>query len=213
MHSEEDSVGFWPGYVAAVASLVQALLLLSAVLAMAVFQLGLTIGQQVDAKTALAMTKEMPLDNAAQKAVIHKNEAKTALAMTKKMPSDSAAHKAVMPKDDAEAPLKVTFSDSVWQLSASEVTQVTAVVRQLQQQEVPRWRMWLPTQTDDPRKRRLGFLRVMAVRNVLLAIGVSAEKIDVQLVQVAESDGVGRRSADEQTVYVSPAMDASKEAR
>ena len=184
MHSEEDSVGFWPGYVAAVASLVQALLLLSAVLAMAVFQMGMTIGQQMDAKAAMAMTI--------------------------KMLSDSDAKKAEQQKDDAEAPLNVSFSDAVWQLSESEVAQVLAELRQLQRQPVSRWRVWLPTQTDDPRKRRLGFLRVMALRNVLIKSGVAADKIDVQLLQVAEVEGTGRRSADAQSVYVSPIAAAVK---
>ncbi len=184
MHAEEDSVGFWPGYVAAVASLVQALLLLSAVLAMAVFQLGMTIGLQMDAKAALAMT-------------------------IKKL-SDTTANKAAMQKDDVEAPLSVTFSDSVWQLSEGEVAQVSTELRQLQRQSVPRWRVWLLTQTDDPRKRRLGFLRVMALRNALLKNGVAADKIDVQLVQVTESEGAGQRSVSEQTVYVSPVAVTSK---
>lgn len=185
MHAEgADDVGFWPGYVAAVASLVQALLLLSAVLAMAVFQMGMTIGQQMDAKAALAMTI--------------------------KLMSDNEAKKAEQKKDDTEAPLSVTFSDSVWQLSESEVAQVLAELRQLQRQPAMRWRVWLSTQTDDPRKRRLGFLRVMALRNVLVKSGVPTDKMDVQLVQVAESESTNRRSTDAQTVYVSPVTPGSK---
>jgi hypothetical protein len=185
MHAEEDSAGFWPGYVAAVASLVQALLLLSAVLAMAVFQLGLLIGQQMDAKAALAMTIEKL--------------------------SDTAADQAARQKDDAEAPLNVTFSDAVWQLSEGEAAQVTNELQQLQQrQAVTRWRVWLPTQTDDPRKRRFGFLRVMALRNVLIKSGIAPDKIDVQLLQVAEAEGVDRRSADAQTVYISPQIAPTK---
>lgn len=184
MHAEEDSAGFWPGYVAAVASLVQALLLLSAVLAMAVFEMGILIGQQMDAKAALAMTIEKL--------------------------SDTTANRAAMQKDDAEAPLNVTFSDSVWQLSESEAAQVSSELHHLQRQAVTRWRVWLATQTDDPRKRRLGFLRVMALRNALIKSGVAADKIDVQLLQVAETEGADQRSADAQTVYVSPQAAATK---
>ncbi len=45
----EDDAGFWPGYVAAVACLVQSLLLISGVMAITIFMIGLQAGKRVDA--------------------------------------------------------------------------------------------------------------------------------------------------------------------
>lgn len=47
MHTEDESGGFWPGYVAAVASLVLSLLLIAAVLALTLYQVGMLAGKKV----------------------------------------------------------------------------------------------------------------------------------------------------------------------
>lgn len=61
---DEESAGFWPGYVAAVACLVQSLLLLCAVMAMTVYQLGILAGRKIEAAAVAAVVPPPATDSA-----------------------------------------------------------------------------------------------------------------------------------------------------
>jgi hypothetical protein len=50
--------GFWPGYVAAMASLVQSLLLLMVILAFAIYQMSVLIGKRVDQAVAITLAEQ-----------------------------------------------------------------------------------------------------------------------------------------------------------
>lgn len=51
--------GFWPGYVAAMASLVQSLLLLTVILAFAIYQMSVLAGKRVDQAVSIVMAEQM----------------------------------------------------------------------------------------------------------------------------------------------------------
>lgn len=50
--------GFWPGYVAAMASLVQSLLLLTVILAFAIYQMSVLAGKRVDQAVSIVMAEQ-----------------------------------------------------------------------------------------------------------------------------------------------------------
>lgn len=51
--------GFWPGYVAAMASLVQSLLLLTVILAFAIYQMSVLAGKRVDQAVSIVMAEQV----------------------------------------------------------------------------------------------------------------------------------------------------------
>lgn len=51
--------GFWPGYVAAMASLVQSLLLLTVILAFAIYQMSVLVGKRVDQAVSIVMAEQI----------------------------------------------------------------------------------------------------------------------------------------------------------
>lgn len=51
--------GFWPGYVAAMASLVQSLLLLTVILAFAIYQMSVLAGKRVDQAVSIVMAEQI----------------------------------------------------------------------------------------------------------------------------------------------------------
>ena len=51
--------GFWPGYVAAMASLVQSLLLLTVILAFAIYQMSVLAGKRVDQAVSIVLAEQV----------------------------------------------------------------------------------------------------------------------------------------------------------
>ena len=158
MHQEEEqNGGFWPGYVAAVACLVLSLLLISAVMAITIMQLGVSVGQMMDAKEAAAM-----------------------VAASKPLPSSPPVD--LPPPAPLKQPtLELTFPKDAWRLDEAARTQLRAEVEQLTRQGVKGWTLSLPAHTNDTLKRRAAYLQLMAVRNVMLEAGVAGDQIDIRM--------------------------------
>lgn len=159
MHQEEEqNGGFWPGYVAAVACLVLSLLLISAVMAITIMQLGVSVGQMMDAKEAAAMVAaSKPLQTSP--------------------PLDLPA-----PVKLKQPTLELSFPKDAWRLDDAARTQLRAEVEKLTRQGVKGWTLTLPTHTNDSLKRRAAYLQLMAVRNVMLEAGVAGDQIDIRMV-------------------------------
>ena len=157
MHQEEEeNGGFWPGYVAAIASLVLSLLLISAVMAITIMQLGVSVGQMMEAKQAAAM-----------------------VATTKRLqvlpPVDRP------PVGLQQPTLELTFPQDKWRLDDAARTRLHAELVQLNQKGVKGWTLSLQTNTSDSLKRRAAYLQLMAVRNVMLEAGVTGDQIDMRM--------------------------------
>lgn len=159
MHQEEDNGGFWPGYVAAVACLVLSLLLISAVMAITIMQLGVSVGQMVDAQMAEQM----------------------AAAAEQPPPAD------VPPPPPAEATLpslELMFPPDAWRLDEAARKRMLAEIARLMKQGVKEWTVSLQTDTNDSLRRRAAYLQLMAVRNVMLEAGVLGSKIELRMLDV-----------------------------
>lgn len=162
MHAQDESGGFWPGYVAAVASLVLSLLLIAAVLALTIYQVGLLAGKKVQAAAAAVVVPEA------------------------KAPDDGGAGASLL------GAMVLEFPEQGWRLDAAAQAQLRELIAQQVLRGAQYWRLSLRTDTEDPLRLRGGYLRLLSVRNILLEAGVSGRQVDVRLIHTPEEEGAGR---------------------
>jgi hypothetical protein len=153
---------YWPGYVAAMASLVQSLLLLAVILAYAIYEMGLLAGKRVDQAVALAMA-----DESVQPVPIDED--------TKKNPAKLVQKLKTMGSSEFE------FPHNIWQLDEGSSSKVRAEVKKRVGQRASTWLIWVETDTDHAFKRRLAYLRIMVVRNELIRAGIQASQIETRI--------------------------------
>ena len=158
MHQEEDNGGFWPGYVAAVACLVLSLLLISAVMSITIMQLGVSVGQMVDAQIAAQM----------------------AAAAEQTPPADVPP-----PPAQANLPsLELMFPPDAWRLDDAARKRLLAEIDRLMKRGVKEWTVSLQTDTNDSLRRRAAYLQLLAVRSVMLEAGVLGSQIELRMLEV-----------------------------
>jgi hypothetical protein len=162
MHTEDESGGFWPGYVAAVASLVLSLLLIAAVLALTIYQVGMLAGKKVNAAAAAVVVQE---------------------------PSAGESEDG---KGRRVGEVMLEFPERGWRLDEAALTQLREQIRQLVRKGARHWELSLHTDTEDPQHLRGGYLRLLAVRNVLLEVGVAGQQVDVRLIHASGDGAAGR---------------------
>jgi uncharacterized membrane protein len=164
MHQEENG-GFWPGYVAAVACLVLSLLLISAVMAITIMQLGASVGKMVDQQTA--------------KAMVAARQAQT-------LPSSALPTK---PVPGRQSTLELLFPQDAWRLDEVAHKLLLTELDRLIRSGVRGWTISLMTDTSDSLKRRVAYLQLIAVRNVMLEAGVIGDQIVIHMSDV-KRDGI-----------------------
>lgn len=162
--NSDDDAGYWPGYVAAVACLVQSLLLLSVVMAVTLYQLGMLAGRS-------------------------------------RLEQDTTPQ-----PNPAALGIALVFPSATWRIDKAARERLRAEVEKQRREGVTHWRISLRTQTDNAMKRRGGYLRLMIVRNELIALGVLGNRIEVRLYDIPDDDQSGG-----QTVRIEPMMDDGAE--
>ncbi|WP_397392087.1 hypothetical protein [Polynucleobacter sp.] len=164
--SGEDS-SVWQGYVAAVASLAQAMLFLMAVLVIALMQ----VSAEIDMSSNALMKKskgEKPPAPAASKAAAPK-KAEGALTQTKLAGEPSALYKLI-------------FSEKIVALSREESADLRRLIEERQGGlKGGLWDIFAITDIADSEAKRLAYLRVVEVRNLLIQRGIPASSIQTSL--------------------------------
>ena len=211
--SDDGADIFWPGYVDAVTNLVLNLLFMLTIMIVAVFMFALELSRHKDnaAATATAPTETVPTPapqtpqeqvvalqkevDALRKQVLQKND----------IPKDQKVvnAKTPLPKPDKElreiTPLGggvvVNFAKDAVALSGSEAETLNAALGPMVAAGRARVEVLVPTGFSEA--RRIGFYRVMAVRNQLIAAGLKADAIEVLI----RDGSVG---AENSRVVVSP---------
>lgn len=163
--SGEDS-SVWQGYVAAVASLAQAMLFLMAVLVIALMQ----VSAEIDMSSNALMKKskgEKPPAPAASKAAPKKAEG--APTQTKLAGEPSALYKLI-------------FSEKIVALSREESADLRRLIEERQGGlKGGLWDIFAITDIADSEAKRLAYLRVVEVRNLLIQRGIPASSIQTSL--------------------------------
>ena len=184
----EEEAGFWPGYVAAVAGLVQGLLIMAMALGISIYALG-----------KLAVAEEYAEQAAKDQAARDKAAAAAAAVAAR----DVAGPWPVGPRPASASTLPppllqprpvglpvatalvgtISFYGDAVDLPDTSAGDVAAMVARHRAAGAVRWRLTLAAPLADPRARRAGYLRLLSIRRALLAAGVDVAEISAGLVE------------------------------
>ena len=204
--SDDGSEVFWPGYVDAVTNLVLNLLFMLTIMIVAVFMFALELSRHKDqpvvvdspppvksqAEEIAALQKQIELLK--QQAVAKTEPKNNQKVITANTPL-AKPEKELRELTPSGGGVIVNFVKDAVVLSASEAQTLRAALGPLVASGGARVEVLVPTGFSEA--KRIGFYRVMAVRNQLIGLGVPADKIDVQI-----RDGAG--SSENSRVMVSP---------
>jgi hypothetical protein len=207
--SDDGSDVFWPGYVDAVTNLVLNLLFMLTIMIVAVFMFALELSRHKDQPVVdVTPPTEKPLANQAEEiAALQKQiELLKQQALIRSEPkTNQKVVTANTPLAKPEKDLReltssgggviVNFVKDAVVLSAAEAETLRVALGSLVASGGARVEVLVPTGFSEA--KRIGFYRVMAVRNQLIGLGLPADKIEVQI-----RDGAG--SAENSRVMVSP---------
>lgn len=170
----------WPGYVAAIASLVLSLLLLLAILVFALTQVGNLVSNYREAimKAVLAaerfrsseavepMEKDMPKPMPATREF--------------ERPPAPKALKAITPENTLHQ-ISLIFSAGVADIPEPEKLLLESAIQKIPQAAESHWRIYSSTYANDPLMERVTFLLMLATRRTLVGQGIPEKRIELQL--------------------------------
>lgn len=193
----EEEAGFWPGYVAAVSGLVQGLLIMAMALGISIYALGrLAATAAAGAKKAAVAPVLPPALGETPVPALPPFEAGVPppapppLATIGPQPSPPRG----LPVPPRIITATVTFFGDAVDLPATSVADVKDILEAHRSGGAERWRLTLAADLSNPRERRAGYLRLMAIRSVLIGSGIPAGQVQLQLV-AREAGSAGDGSA------------------
>ena len=189
--ANDDDPGFWPGYVAAIAGLVQGLLIMTMALGISIFALGQLASVSKRGKVALAAPEPAP---ALAPGAVPTTLPDYVPPQSPLAPPQVGGFAPEQPPPSAQPgrPTTLTFEgDAVAIPGTSEADIVAAIERDKAAGSVS-WQVRLAANLDNPRDRRAGYLRLLAMRNILVNAGVAPARVDVRLIDgPAPKEGEG----------------------
>lgn len=189
-HDDEDP-GFWPGYVAATAGLVQGMLIMSMALGIAIFALG-SVSTGGPEGSARPIGPGGPLDAA---------PLLPALAPVP-IPERMAMRAAAPIPDEALRPIRVSFEGDATVTPASTASVIGDAISQRGALGVRRWLLVSAGDLTDPRQSRATYVRIMGVRAVLMNLGVPSNAIEMRM----ENAGTSTTDAGGGAVLIEPIL-------
>jgi hypothetical protein len=177
MSSDNHNSTVWQGYVAAVASLAQSMLFLMAVLTIALMQIAQQIGTGDPTQPISKTGKESP----------------------KHEPLKPAVSSAASSKPDT-AHLKIVFVRDAIELDKAQRKELASPLASISLKPDECWLLWTEYSKEDAGMQREAYLRLLAIRSVMIGNGVKDALIDLKLVK---KEGA-LAHATEMNVYVDP---------
>ena len=205
--TEGEDAGVWPGYVAAMAGLVQSLLFVSAILALSLLQVSMLAGKKIDehlARMAEGTSKAQPRAPEEDKNAPPQRkpvEVAPPVAEPNVLVPQPDAETAVAHEDVAEGQLSLRFVEDQVVLSAQARERLIAEVRRRLALGETQWQAQLEFDGSSSLARRAGYLRLMSARSALLEAGVEPAQLQVRLLESAS----GRGTAQAQSLKLVPA--------
>ena len=168
-HDGEDP-GFWPGYVAATAGLVQGMLIMSMALGIAIFALS-SVSSGGPEGSVRPIGPGGPLDVA---------PTLPALA-PEPIPQRMALPAAAPVPDAALRPIRIAFEGDATITPSSTANVIGNAISERAALGVRRWLLVSAGDLSDPRQSRAAYVRLMGVRAVLMNVGVPANAIEMRM--------------------------------
>jgi hypothetical protein len=189
----------WQGYVAAIASLAQAMLFLLAILTVAISQIAAQIA--FDERGAVS---ESPLRTAAPAATPRDPERTAAPSRPAEasVPSESAVPVAPARVDTPQAPagaaeriaaqFRIVFHDDVVTIADPQKRALASQFGPVSRTSPGRWLVRARVPLDEPALKRAAYLRLLAARSALIAAGSNSTDIDVELLDGGDAEALAR---------------------
>ena len=178
---DDDDPGFWPGYVAATAGLVQGMLIMAMALGISIFALGELASGGNKPQSTRPLGPGGPLDAATRLPALAPQPVQPLQPAAQLIPLSSAALR----------PVRVGFEGDATVTPASTAAVIGEAVQSRRVLGANRWRILGTGDLQDPRQNRATYLRIMGVRAVMINLGVPADSIDMKMENVATgSDGI-----------------------
>lgn len=172
MSATQNVPSVWPGYVAAIASLVLSLLLLLAILVFALTQVGNLVSAYMQELLRTSLQAEQP----------HPRP------MVKQMrPTNAAPPPPTEEPSDAVAPgtpmrqIRLIFAADVADIPAGQVAELVSSIKQIQAPLDTDWTIWSNVLPSDPVMERSAYRLMLIVRKALIAQGIPEKQIDLKL--------------------------------
>ncbi len=178
MKLAKNVASVWPGYVAAIASLVLSLLLLLAILVFALTQVGNLVSTYREAimKAVLAAEK-FRIGDAVQPT---ENDKPTLAPQAVARPPTPKSLKVITP-DNILHQITLIFSAGVADIPEQEKLLLESAIQKTPMGAESNWRIYSTTYANDPLMERATFLLMLATRRTLVAQGIAEKRIELQL--------------------------------
>lgn len=172
MKLAQTAPSIWPGYVAAIASLVLSLLLLLAILVFALTQVGNIVTQYTQEILRNTLTAKQSKPLAPVKASMN---AATAEIRTTPETTEPIASGAPLRQ------IKLIFGVNLSEIPASQLGEVINSLKQMQAPENVAWRIWTTTLASDSVMERSAYRLLLSARKTLIDQGVQEKRIELRI--------------------------------
>lgn len=155
----------WPGYVAAIASLVLSLLLLLAILVFALTQVGNLVSNYREAIMKAVLAAEKFHTSEVVQPV--KKETRTRKSQASTRPPAPHTLKSIEPENTAYQ-ITLIFSEGLADIPEQDRLLLESVIQKTPMGGESNWRIWSTTYVNDPLMERVTFLLMLAIRSTLV---------------------------------------------
>lgn len=178
MKLAKNATSVWPGYVAAIASLVLSLLLLLAILVFALTQVGNLVSTYREAIMKAVLAAERFRNSEAVQPIEKDTPTLTPRELAR--PPTPKPLKAIRP-DNILHQITLIFSAGVADIPEQEKLLLESAIQKTPMGAESNWRIYSTTYANDPLMERVTFLLMLTTRRTLVAQGISEKRIELQL--------------------------------
>lgn len=174
MELAKNAPSVWPGYVAAVASLVLSLLLLLAILVFAMTQVGNIVSIYIQENLRITLLAEKSQSTGASRVAVE------VLPMVAKNKPSQPHIEAVTPGTPMHQ-VKLVFGADLGEIPAKQMAEVIHSIQQIQAPSDATWMVWSSVFSGDAVMERTTYRLMLLIRKILIAQGIPEEKTELQL--------------------------------
>ena len=170
--TSKETAAIWPGYVAAIASLVLSLLLLLAILVFAMTQVGNMVSKYTEQLMRAVLEQEAALKEAS-----NTNDGAPKVKVVKQEIRKIASPPPGIPLKQ----IRFVFEARLAAIPATQTSEVSTAIRDLQAPADAHWLISAATPPNDPTTERSTYRLMLAVRRTLVESGVAEQLVELRI--------------------------------
>lgn len=211
MKTAENVPSVWPGYVAAIASLVLSLLLLLAILVFALTQVGHLVSayMQTLLQETLQDVPSQPVAPQPPQVQARQGASAPSSRSSPVSPTSPVSRSSSLAAGAPVRQVRLVFAADLADIPAAQLAEVVSLLRQMQAPSDGSWSIWSPVLSGDALMARSAYRLMWSVRQTLIAQGASEKHIGLQL--KPSDTAPPNYDTGEIVVYVAPVHLLSRE--